>query len=125
MTNSPNSTGRRGTVFYDGSCSICLGLVERWGETFRRRGYEFETLQDAIASERYPLATEEFEREMKLLTVDGRWLGGADALLELWAAVPWLRPLAWMGRLPGLNQLAHVCYRTIAARRHCKAKTCP
>lgn len=110
----------RGTVFYDGECTNCVGMVNRWGNTFRKRGFNFIPFQDELAGIRQTLPREEFELEVKMLTTSGIWLGGVDVLFELWKSVPWLRPLAWIGRQPGFYNFSRYCYRTYAKRRHCK-----
>jgi predicted DCC family thiol-disulfide oxidoreductase YuxK len=84
----------------------------------------FVPYQEAVASGVHPLAPEEFEREMKLLRADGRWFGGAAAWIEMCLHVAWLKPVGWLGRLPGIRQLLHWGYRRIAANRHCLGGQC-
>jgi predicted DCC family thiol-disulfide oxidoreductase YuxK len=124
MTHNADNAPARGTVFFDADCSLCRRLVARHGSIFERRGFLFEPLQRAIRSGLHPIPAAEFQREMKLLTADRRWLGGADAWLELWASVGWMRPLAMLGRLPGLHALAVWIYGHIAANRHCLDGAC-
>src|SRR5690606_31553755 len=105
----------RGTVYFDADCALCIGLLERFGRVFRRRGFAFRPLREGIVENRTPFPPEDFHREMKLQTPDGRWFGGANAWLYMMAAVIWLRPLAWLGRLPGIHPLTHALYRKVAA----------
>lgn len=107
-----------GTVFYDGACGFCRGSLRRFGGPFRKAGFTFVPYQEAAVGECNGMACGEFANEMKLRRHDGRWFGGADAWFEMCAAVNWLRPVAWLGRLPGLLQLSRWMYRRIAANRH-------
>jgi len=113
-----------GTVFYDGECGFCRASLRRFSGPFRRVGFKFVPYQEAVAADTHPLPPEEFEREMKLRRGDGRWFGGADAWLEMCARVGWLRPLGWLGGLPGIHQLLHWGYHRIAANRHCLGGRC-
>ena len=101
-------------VLYDGQCPLCLGLVDRFGAFIARRGFELGTLQAAG----YPLD------EMRVVTVDGRVFGGADAVLHIVGQVWWGRPLTLLAGLPGAMPLARRAYRFIAARRSCVGGAC-
>ena len=117
---------RPGRVFYDGECAFCIALVERFSSPFRRRGFSFEPLQGSSAAEAlgYRSDSPELLREMRLLTADGRIYGGADAVLHLIGRIAWLRPLAWIGSLPGAKQILRAAYRRVAARRSCRGNAC-
>ncbi len=119
---SNNGFTRRGTVYYDDECVICVRLYKRWGRFFLRRGFLFRPISEGKRQTRLPFAPEEFEREMKLQTADGQWYGGVDAILKLFRTVPWLAPLGWLGGIPGLHGFAAACYRRVAANRHCVVK---
>ena len=114
----------RGTVYYDADCRICRGLLDRWGDRLRRQGFVFRPLTEGMLRPDLPFPPEEFAEEMKLEDTRGAWHGGADAMLILFQRVWWLAPLAWLGRLPGLNHLAHFLYRQVAANRHCLGGFC-
>jgi predicted DCC family thiol-disulfide oxidoreductase YuxK len=120
---SQHTAASPGTVFYDGECGFCRASLRRFSAPFKRAGFEFVPYQENTPGT-HPFAPEEFEREMKLKRGDGRWFGGADAWLEMCAQVFWLRPLNWIGRLPGIHQCLHWGYRRIAANRHCLGGRC-
>lgn len=116
--------GPTGWVFYDAECPLCVAGVRRIGGLFRRRGFVWEPLQAPDAAARLKLPTTELPGEMKLLLAGGRVAGGADAWAELFHAVWWLRPIAWLMRLPGLKGLSDTAYRRLARNRYCVSGTC-
>jgi len=124
ITQVPDNIDCQSTVYYDGDCRLCRQTTDVWAPLFQRRGYRFVPLQQALASGHSPFPAAEFFRELKLQRADGRWLGGADACLELCRAVWWLKPLAWVFALPGLHHLLAVAYRQVAQKRHCLGGTC-
>lgn len=117
---------RPGRVFYDGECAFCRALVDRLSPPFRRRGFSFEPLRSVGVAEAlgYRSDSPELLAEMRLLTADGRIYGGADAVLHLIGRIAWLRPLAWIGSLPGAKQILRAAYRRVAARRSCRGNAC-
>ncbi len=116
---------RRGWVFYDGVCPVCLSLLARMGGLFRRRGFEFVPLQEPWVAPALGVPPEELRREMKLRQADGKLLGGADAWRELARSVWWLRPLVGVAGWPGFRWLVDATYRWVAANRYCLAGVCP
>ena len=115
----------RGIVFYDDECRICTGLLNRWGEVFRRRGFSFRPLKEGQQQENLPFPPEDFDQEIKLKTAEGTWHGGADALLAMFRRVWWLAPAGVLGSRPGLRILSRFLYRRVAANRHCLGGSCP
>ena len=121
--SSQHTAASPGTVFFDGECRFCRASLRRFSGPFRKAGFQFVPYQEMTVGT-HPFTPEEFEREMKLRRGDGHWFGGADAWLEMCARVAWLRPLGWIGRLPGIHQCLHWGYRRIAANRHCLGGRC-
>lgn len=119
-----DAAGRAGWVFYDADCPLCVAGVRRIGGLFVRRGFAWEPLQAPDAAARLGISHTEMLGEMKLLLAGGRVAGGADAWAELFHAVWWLRPLAWLMRLPGLKTLSRSAYRWVAQNRHCLGEIC-
>ena len=115
---------RRGWVFYDGVCPVCVGIVSRMGALFRRRGFEFVPLQAPWVSPTLGVSPEELRREMKLRRHDGGVVGGVDAWRELGRAVWWLRPLVTLAGWPGFSWLADRGYRWVAEHRYCLGDVC-
>jgi len=103
-----------GRVLYDGQCPLCLGLVGRFGSFIAGLGFELGTLQEAGFG----------LDEMRVVTVDGKVFGGADAIRHLVGRVWWGKPMAALGVLPGVMHLARCVYRFVAARRSCVGGAC-
>jgi predicted DCC family thiol-disulfide oxidoreductase YuxK len=61
---------------------------------------------------------------MKLLLADGSICGGVDALLAMARTVWWLRPLAFLARLPIGDRSARWAYKWVAANRYCLGDVC-
>lgn len=111
-------------MFFDGECAMCRAAVTRFGSFFRRAGFRFVPLQEAVASGRFEHPAEEFQREMKLLTRDRRWLGGVEAFREMFRARRALVPVAGLLGMPGIHALAVRLYRWVAANRRCANGAC-
>ncbi len=122
MTPPPQG---RGWVLYDGGCPLCSGLVERFRGALEPRGFGFAPFQEGWVRERLGLAAGDVPGEMKALSPEGELLGGVGAVLYLASLIPWVRPLAWIGGLPGFRRLLDREYRRIAANRLSLAGSCP
>ena len=105
-----------GTLFYDGSCRFCTDGVMRLRGWLDRRGVKIAPFEVAEG--------EAIPEEMRFRCVDGRELGGADAVLLVIGARWWGKPLEWLGRLPGIHGFLDAGYRWVARRRHCIGGTC-
>ncbi|MBC2668112.1 thiol-disulfide oxidoreductase DCC family protein [Novosphingobium piscinae] len=88
----------RVTVWYDGACPLCLREVGLMRRLDRRGAIRFVDLTDQASTcpldRRTMLAR--FHAE-----ADGRILSGAAAFAAMWRAIPVLRPLGEVARLPG------------------------
>jgi predicted DCC family thiol-disulfide oxidoreductase YuxK len=113
-----------GWVLYDRECRICTGVVRRWGEALRRRGFECVPLQTAWVRERLNLSETELMLEMRVLDHTGKVAGGAAALLTLARHFWWALPLVWLAHFPGGFRLLDDLYRWGAARRYCANGVC-
>ncbi|NBP23681.1 MAG: DUF393 domain-containing protein [Proteobacteria bacterium] len=80
-------------AFYDHRCPVCRATIGRWRRVFEARRIEFAALQSPWVRERLGLAPGELPDEMKLLTPDGRILGGPVAIAWMCRRVLWLWPL--------------------------------
>lgn len=106
-------TNPRGILYYDGTCSFCLGMVER------TRG-----ILSAAGAEPRPFESGADEPEMQLHWHDGTVLGGADAAFFLARRTWWLAPLGWSEWIPGVRRIARKLYRRVAKNRHCIGGAC-
>ena len=117
-----------GWVVYDGACGVCSRLARRFRGMLERRGFALVPLQAPWMSSRlrfsYGIPLENLLDEMRVLTADGRALGGADAVLFLAGRVWWAWPVAALGSLPLLRVLLGRGYRWFAANRHRVSQAC-
>lgn len=128
MSDKLDTQPARGWVLYDASCSFCLDLLARTRAAMESGGFRPEALQSPWVRERLDLPEDRLLEEMRILTLEGRVLGGADALVYLATELdrrPWW---AWLlviaGKLPLGIHLLRAGYRWIAARRHCRHGAC-
>jgi predicted DCC family thiol-disulfide oxidoreductase YuxK len=102
-------------IYYDGTCRLCSGLIERVEHSAQAGSFEpirnSTALPDGIT---YDAA----QRDVYVRGRDGRLYRGADAVLHVLSHYPLLRPLAWICSLPLLKQLSAVLYRLIADNRY-------
>ena len=108
-------------VLYDGTCRICRGGAARFGPMLRRRGFRLATLQSPVGRQ---FATDGRD-EMKVVTRDGRLLGGAEGVAHICKCIWWARPVAIAWRFRFCRTLMRRLYRWIADRRHCTPAGCP
>jgi predicted DCC family thiol-disulfide oxidoreductase YuxK len=113
-----------GWVFYDGRCGLCTGSVRRFGRLLRRHHFALAPLQAPWVIKRLALTHDELLLEMRLLTRDGDLLGGADALMAIARQIWWLRPVAWLARIPLARVWMRKAYRQLALRRYCLGGAC-
>jgi len=111
-------------VLYDGDCPVCIRLAGRFERVLGVQDYKLIPLQTPWVRERLGLSEAELLFEMRLLFPDGKFLGGADAMLELIRHIWWAWPVWLISRIPGAMPILRFCYRAFAARRHCLDKVC-
>ena len=111
-------------VFYDAECGFCTTWANRLRTVLARRHIGLAPLQDEAVRPRLGLPPGTPLTEMKVLTPDGRILGGIDAALYVLHFIWWAFPLSVLGRIPPLHRLLDRFYRRFAARRHCPGGRC-
>ena len=112
------------TLLFDGDCPFCRLMVNRWRGTLERRGFELVPLQTEWVRRRLDLPEAELLSEMRVLTPDGRVLGGAAALVHVWGKIWWAWPLWLLALVPGAKWLLDRAYRWVAERRMCLSGVC-
>ena len=111
-------------VLYDGDYRFCVDLSRRVRGLLEARGFEVLPLQTRGMRERLGLKPEELLAEMRVLTVQGKSFGGADAVIELARQVWWAWPFHALAKLPGAKLMLRAGYRWIAQRRNCSNGAC-
>ena len=124
ITDSKGRRATRGWLFFDAECSFCMSVARRLRPILEPRGFGIAALQDPRAQQHLSVASGDLLSEMKLLTADGRQLGGADAIVFVARHVQWGWPFWAIGQIPGIRHALRAGYRAIAARRHCLSGTC-
>jgi predicted DCC family thiol-disulfide oxidoreductase YuxK len=114
----------RGWILYDGACRSCTASAKRFDRIFRRRDFLFLPLQTNWIMDRLDLDPDAPLEEMRVLTADGRDIGGADAVIFLARQIWWAWPFAALAQSPPIHKLLDRGYRWIAAHRDCDHITC-
>lgn len=110
----------RPVLIYDGDCGVCTRLADVVTTRVRRDGAAFgvSAYQDLDLG---PLGLTPGQCDAALQWVDarGRSYAAQDAVAQvLLAGRVWQRPVGAVLRLPGVNALAGLVYRWVAANRH-------
>ena len=113
-----------GWILYDGACRSCTASARRFDRIFRRRGFLFLPLQTNWIMDRLDLEPGAPLEEIRLLTADGRNIGGADAVVFLARQIWWAWPFAALAQSPPMHKLLDRGYRWIATHRDCDHITC-
>ena len=124
ITDSKGRRARRGWLFFDGACAFCTSLSRCASRVLGPRGYGVAPLQDPRVRDLLSRPADELLSEMRVLTPEGRQIGGADAVVYLAREVWWAWPLFALAKLPGITRLLRKGYRWIARHRQCAGGVC-
>ena len=113
-----------GVVLYDGQCGFCSRWVKFWAGTLGRRGFGIASLDEPWVADRLKMPREELLTDIRLLTVSGELISGADVYLYVTRRIWWAWPFYAIFSLPGFNRLIHVGYRWFARNRYCVSHAC-
>ena len=113
---SSRSTVKTQSLYYDGTCSLCVGIVKKIHAS--RRGKEFDVHD--ISKEEIPafLAKEQLLKEVHFVDTNGVIYRNVEAIFQILDLYPFLRPFVWVGRLPGIKHVLRAVYRIVAKYRH-------
>jgi predicted DCC family thiol-disulfide oxidoreductase YuxK len=114
----------KGWVLYDADCRWCRAMARRTRRLLAGRRLELLPLQTPWVKAKLGLPEPELLEEMRLLQQDGKYFGGADAVLEIGRYFWWAWPLRQIGRIPAVTQVLRVVYRWIARNRNCATRNC-
>jgi predicted DCC family thiol-disulfide oxidoreductase YuxK len=113
-----------GWVLYDGECRLCVRMAGRFHHLLAGRHLELLPLQTPWVKARLGMPEDKLLAEMRLLRPDGKYFGGADAVLEIGQYFWWAWPLRMIGRIPVINRLLRAAYRYLARNRNCTDGAC-
>ncbi len=110
----------RAQLVYDGDCGICTRLsgwvtrlVRPHPDSFGVTAYQHLDLAP------FGLTAQQCELALQWVAADGRISSAQDAVARLLlSGRVWVRPLGALLLAPGVNALAGVVYRWVAANRH-------
>jgi predicted DCC family thiol-disulfide oxidoreductase YuxK len=114
----------QGVVLYDGQCGFCSRWVKYWARTLECHGFDIASLDEPWVTEKLKMPSEELLTDIRLLTVDGQLISGADVYLYVTRRIWWAWPFYAIFSLPGFNRLIHTGYRWFARNRYCVSHTC-
>lgn len=114
----------RGTVIYDGNCTLCTAFVSYFKQNEIRDKLWFVQSQHCDIGSISPGLTAHMAREsVFFIRPDGQRFAGARAVYESWKALPGLlRIVGTIMSFPLLSVLSQPIYRLVASRRHFLAK---
>jgi predicted DCC family thiol-disulfide oxidoreductase YuxK len=125
MPSAPAPRGRpdlapRPALVYDGDCGICTRFSHVVTVRLRRRESDFAVAAwQHLDLGAYGLTPEECDAAVQWVAADGTVSAAQDAVARtlLSGRVP-LRPMGALILVPGINAVAGVVYRWVAANRH-------
>ena len=108
-------------VCYDGECEVCTTAVARLRRLDNGRRLRMVPFQRAATE--LPGLTARIDPQaltsaIHVIEPDGTWTSGGAAVLRIAEAVPRLRFIARLGRLPVVNRLVEPMYGLVARHRH-------
>lgn len=115
----------RGWLFYDADCGFCTRVARWLARSLYKRGLAVAPLQDPRVGALLGLSREELLRAIRFVMSDGRQYEGAGVFVALAYELSWLRPVAWLAKMPGGMSALHRLYGWVATHRKCRAvSTC-
>lgn len=123
-------------IFYDGSCSICVKEMTRYRRYNSDNCFTFIDISaDDFDPAVYGKSREEFMEQLHVLSDEGAFVTGFDAVMAIWQHLParsGRRLVAAIVGLPGLQRLGRRAYRLVARNRQrlpqrgrkCEAHSC-
>jgi hypothetical protein len=98
--------------------------ARRFRHLLAGRRLELLPLQTPWVKARLALPDSQLLEEMRLLRSDAKYVGGADAVLEIGRYFWWAWPLRQIGRIPAMTRMLRAGYRWIARKRNCGSQAC-
>ena len=109
----------RYVVLYDGLCRFCQAGARQLMALARPGALDLVSYQEPGVLDRFPgVPLEACQRQMHLITPDGRVFGGFEAAVQAVATRRGLGRLAHAYYLPGLRWILDFLYAQVAAHRY-------
>ena len=104
------------TVYYDGVCNLCYGIVNTMNTSSKRNMFVPIDVSDGALPA--GLTKEAVLRDVHVVDAEGKMRVGVDGVLTILEQYPRLHTLARIGRVPGIHALAAGIYRIIERSRY-------
>lgn len=88
------------TIWYDGACPLCLREIAAMRRLDRGNAIDFVDVSDANAPQSCPVERETLLKRFHARDADGTLHSGAAAFAVMWRAIPLLKPLGHLARIP-------------------------
>lgn len=98
------------TVYYDGACPVCSREIAAYRGALGAEALEFVDAAHCDAQALGALPREAALAAMHVRRADGSLVQGARAFGEIWLALPRLRLLGRLMRIPGVAWCAELAY---------------
>jgi len=121
----PIQQDTRAVMLCDGDCGLCRRAVVLLQRAGARKAFEYIPFQEApdfMAA--HGMGREQLERELHLITPEGRILRGFFAVRRACWEAPLLWPLALLFSVPGMHWLGAPAYRLVAMNRARLSSAC-
>lgn len=103
-----SETAPRLTVWFDGACPLCIREVALFRRLDKRRAIRFEDVSSADAS--CPIDRAELLARFHAQELGKPVVSGAAAFAAMWRAIPLLRPIGELARIPAVLWLLERLY---------------
>jgi predicted DCC family thiol-disulfide oxidoreductase YuxK len=106
-------------VFYDQSCSMCVGVTGWLSRIDHKNQFDLVPYQNAENLKNYPqLSLEKLQKQIHVITSNGKVLKGADAMMEIWKKTGHISSfLAYIFQFPPFIWVARPLYNLVAKYR--------
>jgi predicted DCC family thiol-disulfide oxidoreductase YuxK len=106
-------------VFYDHSCSMCVGVTGWLHRIDHKQQFQLVPYQDTAFLSNYPqLKADSLAKQIHVISPAGIILKGADAMIEIWRQIG--HPTSFLAsifRLPPFIWIARPIYNLVARYR--------
>lgn len=111
MRNSKPCTSDAITVYYDGSCPLCLAEINHYEKLDTNAALELVDVSAPDFDGAAGLVRQQAMARFHVKLTNGETVSGARAFVEVWKKIPSWRWLAKVARVPGMIHLMEGVYR--------------
>ena len=105
----PLGRGPQVTVWFDGACPLCIREIALMRRLDRRGRIAFVDVAERDAPQQCPISRDALLARFHARE-NGKLLSGAAAFAAMWRAIPLLRPVGELARVPGATWLLERVY---------------